>query len=468
MKRGIWFLVVVSVLLIISINLKMDCLDSLEYPKEVDTLIQEIDFIIVDSHNDTMIKIIDEETWLPLVDIGKNTDFHIDIPKMKAGKLQASFFAAFSSEGKAKRSLSRSLALINALYWTEANNKDEFIITTTYNEIQDAILGGKIAAIPSVEGAYSITEQNYLDLIKQYYDLGIKAIALNWNYSNSLGEGASEEYADANKTKSAGGLTKLGEKTIKLMNELGIIVDVSHMNEATFWGVINTTNAPIIASHSGSYTINPHRRNLKDDQLKAIAENGGVAAMVLYRTFVKDFDDAYIRDYVDHIDYAVNLIGIDHVGIGSDFDGAEMPFDMEDASDLYKIKDELVRRGYKEGEIKKLLGQNTLRLIRDVESLAKESKTPENIIIQPSIKMGDKVDNNPLLTAKVEGDEIDLDSIRVIVDGIEYNPSFNKDTSTISLQVGNPLNEKFHVVTFEAANRDGKVERETRIFYIEE
>lgn len=425
--------------------------------------------IIVDSHNDTMMKVIDEETWLPKVDIGQDTEFHIDIPKMKAGNLNVGFFAAYTSDyyGKPERALSRTLALINALYWTESNNEEEFRIAKTYDEIHNTLIEGKIAAVPTIEGGYSITEDNYLELIKQYKDLGVKSIAFNWNYSNVLGEGASEIYADASKTKSSGGLTDLGKKAVNLMNDLGIIVDVSHMNERTFWDVIGTTNSPIIASHSGVYGIRAHLRNLKDDQLIAIKENGGVVAMVMYRDFVKNLKDAYIKDFVDHIDYAVNLIGVDHIGIGSDFDGAELPFDMKDASEMHKIKDELIKRGYSEEDIKKVFGANTLRAMKDVEELADANLRANDIEIIPDFKMGEVIGTRtPLLTARVEGNNIDNGSVRVIVDGTVHIPNFKDDK--ISYQVENSFIEKFHLITFELINGSGQINRETRIIYIED
>ena len=426
--------------------------------------------IIVDSHNDTMMKVIDEETWLPLVDIGHDTEFHIDIPKMKVGNLNVGFFAAYTSDyyGKPERALSRTLALINALYWTEKNNEDEFRIAKTYDEIHNTLIEGKIAAVPAIEGGYSITEGNYLELIKQYKDLGVKSIAFNWNFSNALGEGASEIYADAKKTKSSGGLTSLGKNAVRLLNDLGMIVDVSHMNERTFWDVIETSKAPIIASHSGVYSVRPHRRNLKDDQLIAIKDNGGLAAMVMYRDFVKNLKDAYIKDFVDHIDYAVNLIGVDHVGIGSDLDGAELPFDMKDASEFHKITEELSNRGYSQENIKKLFGQNTLRVIKEVEDLAGDYMEANDIEIFPDLKMGEVINTRiPLLTARVEGD-IDKSNIRVIVDGIAYKADLSEDKSTISLHVKDELNERFHVLTFEAENKNGEIKRETIIFYIED
>lgn len=437
--------------------------------KEMNALKLHIDSFVVDSHNDTMMKIIDEETWLPVIDIRNETNNHIDIPKMRAGNLRVAFFAAYSTAygGDSVKSLSRTLALINALYWTEKNNSDIFNITTSYKEIERALIDWRIAAVPSIEGAYSMTKENGIELLKQYSDLGVKAIAFTWNFSNDLGEGANGVYDDAAATKSSGGLTSLGKEAVKEMNRLGMIVDVSHMNEDTFWGVINTTKAPIIASHSGVYALKPHQRNLKDDQLKAIKENGGVAAMVLYRGFLTVDKDAYLKDYMDHIDYAVDLIGIDHVAIGSDFDGGELPFDMKDASELYKITEELVKRGYEEEDIKKLLGRNTLRVIKEVEALADVPSEANDIEIIPAYKMGEIVNEDiPLLAARMSGEGVEVESLRVIVDGTPYNPDFKEETGIISLQLGNPLTQKFHVVTFEAANMDGEIKRETRIFYI--
>ena len=440
--------------------------------KEMNALKLHTDSIVVDTHNDTMMRIIDEETWLPVTDIRYDTNNHIDIPKMRAGNLRVAFFAAYSTAyyGNPNRSLSRTLALINALYWTENKNSDIFNITSSYNEIEKAVRDWKIAAVPTIEGAYSISNKNGIELVRQYHDLGIKAIGFTWNYSNELGEGAYGSYADATGTPSSGGLTKLGEDVIKEMNKLGMIVDVSHLNVKTFWDVINTTKAPIIASHSGVYALKPHQRNLNDEQLKAIAKNGGVVGMVLYRGFVKELDNAYIKDYVDHIDYAVNLIGVDHVGIGSDFDGGDIPMDLKDASEIYKITDELVKRGYKEEDIKKLLGKNTLRVIKEVESLADITNRANGIKIVPSLEMGEIINNStPLLAAQIEvlhGPDIDEEKFRVIVDGIPYKPKYDKESKILSLQLKDKLIERFHVVTFEVVSKAREIQRETRIFYL--
>lgn len=437
--------------------------------KDSNALKLHIDSIVVDSHNDAMMKIVDEYTWLPVTDIRYETNNQIDIPKMRAGNLKVGFFAAYTSAyfGNPNKAMSRTLALLNALYWTEKNNSDIFKIVKNYPEIERAILDWKIAAVPSIEGAYAISKNNGVELLKQFHDLGVKAIGFTWNYSNELGEGAYGAYADAIGTPSSGGLTELGEEIIKEMNRLGMIVDVSHLNTDTFWDVIKTTNAPIIASHSGVYSLKPHERNLNDEQLLAIAENGGVVGMVLYRGFIKDMHNTYIKDFVDHIDYAVNLIGIDHVGLGSDFDGGEIPLDMKDSSELYKITDELVKRSYSPEDIQKILGKNTLRVIKEVEQLAEKQKVSEDINIIPALEMGEGITHRkPILTAEIEGSNIDSQKFRIILDGVPYKPSYDEKSSTISYKVERELVEKFHVVTFEAYDINEGINRETIIFHI--
>ncbi|GIN19428.1 MAG TPA: membrane dipeptidase [Bacillus bacterium] len=437
---------------------------------------EEIHFnsIITDGHSDTMSNVVDSSTWLPKVDIGKDTPFEVDIPKLQAGGLNVPFFAAYTSGyyNNTPRSISRTLALINALYWTEKNNPDTFKISTSLKEIEKTVHAGKIAAVPTIEGAYSMDEENAIELLHQYRDLGIKEIGFNWNYSNALGEGANREYNDPNRTPSEGGLTDLGAEVAKEMNKLGMVIDVSHMAESTFWDVIQVSKAPIAASHSGVKAIKDHQRNLSDDQLKALKENGGVINIVFYPAFLTNKPNTYITDVVDHIDHVVNLIGIDHVGLGSDYDGATLPEDLPNVSYLPKLTEELVDRGYTKQDIEKILGKNMLRVLKEVEKAAEHN--PANVgkgpTIKPEYQMGEIIqDRTPLLSAKVtteKGAKIDANSFRVIVDGIPYTPAFDKKTSTISLELNEGLKERFHVVTFEAANKAGKVTRETRIFYI--
>ncbi|MDR7871450.1 MAG: dipeptidase [Tissierellaceae bacterium] len=418
-------------------------------------------YTVADGHNDTMMKIIDEETWLPVADMGQHTDNHIDIPKMIEGGLNVAFFASFTPGyyGNVPRSLSRNLALINALYFTANNNPDTFQITNTVDEIENAVKDNKIAAVPTIEGAYAIDEFNYKELLKQFYDLGIRVIAPTWNYSNAIGEGCNRVYGDDDKTPSEGGLTKLGEKVIEEMNKLGILIDVSHLAEETFWDVIKVSKSPLIASHSGVYNLRNHQRNLKDDQLLAIKENSGVVSVVLFPNFLSDKDEVYIKDFVDHIDYIVNLIGIDHVGIGSDFDGAEMPLDLKDASEMYKITEELIVRGYIEEDIEKILGKNILRVLNEAQKIGEYDKKALKGNIQY---------NDGMITLKFDNNmDIDVNKCQMVIDGVLFESGINADSSKIIHKLKEGLTEKFHVITFQIFNTDKEIEeRYTNIIHI--
>lgn len=414
-------------------------------------------YILVDGHNDTMMKVIDEETWLPIIDIGKSTDNHIDIPKLIEGGVHVAFFASFTSGyyGNEAKSLSRNLALINALYFTAENNQDTFQIATTVDEIKEAVQDHKIAAVPTIEGAYAIDEKNYVELLKQFYDLGIRVIAPTWNYSNAIGEGCGKIYGDEDQTPSHGGLTELGKKVVEEMNGLGQVVDVSHLAEETFWDIIKITNSPLIASHSGVYHLKNHQRNLKDSQLQAIKENGGVVGVVLFPKFLSDKEEVYVKDVVDHMDYIVDLIGIDHVGIGSDFDGAAMPLDLEDSSKMYKITDELIHRGYSEADIKKIVGENMLRVLEECQERAR---------YHPSILAWDIQYTDQKFILNVKDMDFDRIKSKIIIDGIVHQPTMDTETSTIFYEIQEPLKEKFHVVTFEIHNGED-IQRYTNIVY---
>jgi len=430
------------------------------------------DSIVVDTHNDTMMKVVNPQTWLPEVDLGGNTNFHIDIPKAQAGGLNVGFFSAYtgyqgSGDIRTARTNSRILALLNALHWNARNNPDTLEITTSVKEIEKTVGSGKIAAVPTIEGAYSLEEFNAIELLNQYYDIGVRAVALVWNPANALGAGTTGPIDM--------GLTKLGIEVVKEMNRLGMIVDVSHMNQTTFWDVIKYSKAPIIASHSSASGIRDHVRNLTDAQLLAIKENGGVAQMNFWNSVLGyPGETINIKKLADHIDYAVNLIGVDHVGIGSDFDGANMPVDLPDASYLPKLTEELIERGYSKQDIEKILGLNSMRVLKEVEKVAEKdsSRVGQGITIIPSLEMGDIIqDASPLLTAAVKiekGNQIDKSSLRVIVDGIVYEAGYDDKTEVLYLQLEEPLlKSNFHVVTFEGKNRAGKITRETRIFYVQ-
>src|SRR5699024_6811632 len=254
-----------SYLVVAILVLSFTCTSVLAKPVQVQDA-ESIHFnsTVVDGHNDTMMKVVDEGSWLPETDIGEETSFQLDIPKLREGGIDAPFFAAYTSGyyNNNPRSISRTLALINALYWTEEQNPQDLNISSTTKEIRQTVKNNKIAAIPTIEGAYSLQEHNALGLLHQYYDLGVKVLGFNWNYSNALGEGADRVYGDPDRTASEGGLTDLGAEVAREMNDIGMAIDVSHMSRNTFFDVLEVSEAPVIASHSGVNAVKEHQRNL--------------------------------------------------------------------------------------------------------------------------------------------------------------------------------------------------------------
>jgi len=432
---------------------------------------------VVDTHSDTLVKIIDDKTWLPAVDIGVDTEFHIDIPKLRRGGVDVQYFGAFTSGyytgGKpdVERANSRLLALFNAMYWTVRNNPRHIGLAVSVQDIEDLVKAGKISAVLSVEGAYSLGKSSGIRLLRQYHDLGVRMMGLVWNHSNELGEGVNGAYMDG--TPSRGGLTDFGREVVAEMNRLGIIIDVSHMNEATFWDVMEISRGPVVASHSGAFGLRNHPRNLKDDQVRAVAEGGGVVQVVFYPKYLaEDEDTVSIETVVDHIEYITDLVGVEHVGIGSDFDGAAMPKDLKDASMIPRLQEALKRRGYSEADIEKIMGKNTLRVMREVWGKVGGGKVGSSaLVIRPDIGMGEGLDeDSPVLSAHVksmDGTPIDASSLRIIVDGRVYEPVYSEQTGVISIRLTETLREKFHVVTFQAASQGGSVGSETRIFHIQ-
>ncbi|MCF3944576.1 dipeptidase [Oceanobacillus alkalisoli] len=471
MKKSFLFLLFLVICFLHPTNISYAALPHLKATDPV-----SFDPPIVDSHNDTMMKIVDENTWLPVLDIGEDTALELDIPKAKEGGLDVAFFAAFTAgyQDNNPRAISRTLALINALFWTADHHSEAFEIARDTEAIKQTIKDGKLAAVPTIEGAYSLEEHNAIELVRQYHDLGVKVIGFNWNYSNALGEGADQVYGDPANTTSNGGLTELGAAVIKEMNRLGMAVDVSHMARTTFADTIKVTKAPIIASHSGVNAIKEHQRNLTDEEMLALKENGGILSIVFYPAFLTDNANGYVTDIVDHIDYAVEVMGIDHVGLGSDFDGAVLPVDLQTAADLPNITEELVYRGYSLEDIEKVLGGNMLRVLEEIEEVSEmnEHRDGTGPEVQLDFEMGEAFESRtPLLEAKIaEADfpNINQDNLHVIIDGVAYEADFDEKSGKLSFKVKDKLQEKFHVVTFEAESNDGGKTRETRIVYISE
>ena len=312
--------------------------------------------IIFDGHCDTILEVMNHKRSLEK----KSTTGHLDIPRMKEGGVDVQFFAIFIEDiYKPERSLKRTLQLIDCFYKEIEKNQDDISLVTNYNQIEEVNRAGKIAAILSIEGGEAL--EGDLGALRVLYKLGVRLLTLTWNQRNQIADGIWESRAGS-------GLTEFGIKVIDEMNDLGMLIDVSHLLETGFWDVVKRSKTPIVASHSNCYALCPHLRNLKDGQIKALVDKGGVIGI----TFVPDFltqekRKTIVKDVVTHIDYLVEKAGIDCVGLGSDFDGTDdLPLGLEGVDKIPNITKELLDRGYKEREIEKILGGNFLRVFKEV------------------------------------------------------------------------------------------------------
>ena len=430
--------------------------------------------LVIDTHNDTVLKIIDKDTWLPKINIAGKTSYMVDIPKLQSGGIDMATFAAYTSgyslSGGGQdfaRANSRLLALLNAMHWTMGKNSKTTRQILKFSDIAAVADSGKIGILLSIEGAYSLNGDSASELLRQYFDLGVLMLAPVWSNSNALGEGVNENFKDG--SASSGGLTPLGLEIIAEMNRLGMVIDVSHMNEESFWETMAASRAPVIASHSSVYSLCPNVRNLKDSQIEAIAAAGGVVQVNFHRPFlaVKE-SDATLETLADHIDYIVSLAGIDYVGLGSDFDGADMPQGLPDAAAYPRITRELFSRGYTEMEIRKILGGNIARVLEEVWRMAPAAGSGAPAIT-PELSMGASVGTAaPTLTATISSPSgIDAESLKVIVDGVIYSAAYDETTGQMSFALPTSLSEKFHVVTFIGTGKEGATARKTIIFYIQ-
>ena len=312
--------------------------------------------IVFDGHCDTILEIMNHKRTL-----GKRASTgHLDIPRMKEGGVDVQFFAVFIEDiYKPDRSLKRTLQLIDCFYKEIEKNQDDISLVTNYNQIEEVNSAGKIAAILSIEGGEAL--EGDLGVLRVLYKLGFRLLTLTWNQRNQIADGIGE-------SRTGSGLTKFGLKVIDEMNRLGMLIDVSHLSETGFWDVIKRSKAPIVASHSNCYALCPHLRNLKDEQIKALADKGGVIGITFVPNFLtQEKRKTTVGDVVKHIDYLVEKVGVDYIGLGSDFDGTGgLPLGLEGVDKVPNITGELLDRGYKEKDIKKILGENFLRVFKEV------------------------------------------------------------------------------------------------------
>src|SRR5436190_9704829 len=363
--------------------------------------------IVVDTHDDTTQRLLD-----PKFDLGvRHADGSIDIPRMKEGGLDGIFFSIWMS-GKVTgpEAVKRATAQIDAVREQVRKHPNQMVLATTAAEVRAAKKQGKIAALMGVEGGHMINSD--LNVLRTYASLGVRYMTLTHSID--------VEWADSSTGKAAhNGLTDFGKDVVREMNRLGVIVDISHVSDKTFYDALALSKAPMFASHSSCRAICDAPRNMTDQMIKDLAAKGGVIQINYHVGFLsQEFRDAekkdpsineaisaevvkrcgdnegcqliegdrITREYVEqgklprvefgkiieHIEHAVKVAGVDHVGLGSDFDGANMPYGMEDATKLPKITEALLQKGYSEGDVRKILGENTLRVMTQVERVSRD------------------------------------------------------------------------------------------------
>ncbi len=364
--------------------------------------------IVTDSHNDIISVCVDKGYKFDSDLTGKT---HSDLNRMKEGGLDVQVFSIFC-DGKKKEPFRFANREIDTLYaWVERNPKDMMIVTNG-NELDKAVKTKRLAAMMGVEGGHMIEDD--LNKLDSLFNRGVRYMTLTWN--NNTDWATSAEYESGNQKVNGKvdsisqkkGLNDFGRQVVKRMNQLGMMVDLSHVGEQTFWDAINTTTKPVLVSHSNAYTLCPVFRNLKDDQIKAVGKNGGVIDLNFYAAFLDStaqgkignfmrkrrverdslkksgMDDDAIDDYLtqkykkevdsirapfsllfDHMEYIIKLAGIDHVGLGGDFDGISVtPTHLTDVTGYPLITKELVRRGYSKEDIFKIMGGNFIRVFK--------------------------------------------------------------------------------------------------------
>jgi len=363
--------------------------------------------IVLDTHDDTTQRFFSKD-----FDIGKrNPDGHVDIPRMREGGMNAIFFSIWI-DGRimGPPAVEKALDQIDAVHENVRKYSKDMVLCRTAAEVREAHKQGKIAALIGVEGGHMIG--NDIRVLRMFGNLGVRYMTLSHFYN--------DEWADSSTDKPVhNGLTDFGKDIVREMNRQGIMVDISHVSDKTFYDALEVSKAPLMASHSSCRAICNHPRDMSDEMIKALAAKGGVIQINYERSFIDQaYKDAYdkvsggvvaamekvtkecagdeacvgrkIKDMetqmeasgalprvswekiIEHIDHVVKLAGADHVGLGSDFDGATMPDGMEDCSKLPKITEALVRKGYADDDIRKILGGNLLRVMEQTEKVSRE------------------------------------------------------------------------------------------------
>jgi len=378
--------------------------------------------IVIDTHADTPGRFVDEN-----FDLATNTPVqrgHFDFGKARRANLGAEFFSIWVDPTIKTGYTKRALDMIDSVHEQARRHPDDMVMAYSAEDIIKARTGPhkRLAALMGVEGGHAI--EGDIRVLRDFYRLGARYMTLTWANTNDIGDSSGDDTDP--KVQHHNGLTPFGKQVVAEMNRLGMMVDISHVADKTFWDTIEVTKAPVIASHSSARALTDVPRNMTDDMLRAVAKNGGVVQVNFncgfisrdpdYRKKVDAFQAAHpdlvkeqdalqaqfyqdpspetkarldavtdqlragyprppLSDLIDHIDHVAKLAGIDHVGIGSDFDGVPCtPQGIDSVADLPKITEQLVDRGYNEQQIHKILGGNLLRVFRQVEQVSLQRK----------------------------------------------------------------------------------------------
>jgi len=375
--------------------------------------------LIIDTHADTPGRFVDENFDLAQ-DAGHG---YMDFNKIKAGNLGAEFFSIWVDPKDFKgKEIRRALDMIDSVYEQARLHPDKMMMAFSTQDILAAHRQHKLAALMGVEGGHAI--QGDIRVLRDYYRLGVRYMTLTWSNTNELGDSSGD--LDNKDIEHHHGITPLGRQVVREMNRMGMMVDISHVADRTFFQALVSSRAPVIASHSSSRALTNVPRNMTDDMLVALARNGGVAQVNFYCGFIsqkwadgvkklkEDKDPDYekvqslfmtertpqmaqqlyeaeailekklprppLSDLIGHIDHMVKIAGIDHVGIGSDFDGIDCsPQGIDSVADLPKITEALYQRGYKPADLQKILGGNLMRVFAEVEKTAKQIQAEDAV-----------------------------------------------------------------------------------------
>jgi membrane dipeptidase len=376
--------------------------------------------MLFDGHNDLPWRLRTEGDFaLKRFDLSRKLDSgQTDIPRLREGGVKAQFWSVYipSEHPDPARTVTEQIDLVHRMV---ERYPDAFEMAYTAADVERIAGAGKIASLIGIEGGVAI--ENNLALLRAFFTLGARYMTLTHNTTLDWADAATD-------TPKHDGLGPFGERVVKEMNRLGMLVDISHVSPATMSDVLRVSRAPIIASHSSAYAICPSPRNVPDDILKLVKQNGGVIMVNFYSGFIvpesgrrmrakieelrakyadrearRKAMEAWFesegaklsrgtyRDVADHIDHIVRIAGIDHVGIGSDFDGITMwPVGLEDVSSYPRLTDELLKRGYSAAEVHKILGGNALRVFRQAGEVARKlqaTEPPEVDEIKPEKRM---------------------------------------------------------------------------------